>query len=224
MTSRTTRVPISSLASEGHMKTVFSQSSDPFATILAMRWRGVAFILLVVALAIAASEVRESYAASDEKLALPGVANFGRISAHVYRGAQPTVEAYPSLKAIGIDTVVRLSTGEEFIAGERERVESLGMQFVSLPWRAADVPTDAQVRAFLDLFRAQPAHTIFVHCREGADRTGVMIALYRIAIDRFTAEQAVAEMKAFHYRYFFHPHLQDYVEAFPTFALTGQNQ
>jgi protein tyrosine/serine phosphatase len=206
------------------MKTVFSQSSELFGTMLAMRWRGIAFMFVVVVLAIAASEVRESYAASDEKLALPGVANFGRISAHVYRGAQPTVDAYPSLKAIGIDTVVRLSTGEEFIAGERERVESLGMQFVSLPWRAADVPTDAQVRAFLDLFRAQPAHTIFVHCREGADRTGVMIALYRIAIDGFTAEQAVAEMKAFHYRYFFHPHLQDYVEAFPTFALTGQNQ
>ena len=52
---------------------------------------------------------------------------------------------------------MRLSTGEEFIAGERERVEALGMQFVSLPWRAADVPTEAQVRTFLDLFRGQPA-------------------------------------------------------------------
>ena len=48
-------------------------------------------MLLVLALAIAASEVRRSYAASDEKLALPGVANFGRLGAHVYRGAQPRV-------------------------------------------------------------------------------------------------------------------------------------
>ena len=46
-------------------------------------------MLLILALAIAASEVRESYAASDEKLALPGVANFGRIGAHVYREPSP---------------------------------------------------------------------------------------------------------------------------------------
>lgn len=172
-------------------------------------------VLLSLALAISASELRESYAASDEKLVLAGVANFGRLSAHVYRGAQPQIEAYPSLKAIGIETVVRLSTGDEFIAGERERVEALGMRFVSLPWRTADVPTPGQIDEFLALFRDRPARTVFVHCREGVDRTGVMIALYRIAIDHFTTEQAVAEMKAFHYRYFFHPHLQDFVEAFP---------
>lgn len=179
---------------------------------------------MVAVSAIAASELRQSYAASNEKMTLPGVANFGRLSTHVYRGAQPQVAAYPSLKALGIDTVVRLSTGEEFIDGERGHVESLGMRFVSLPWRAADLPTDDQVRAFLDLFRQDPARTIFVHCREGADRTGVMMAIYRIAIDHFTTEQAVAEMKAFHYRYLFHPHLQTYVEAFPTAQLLGQPQ
>lgn len=177
-------------------------------------WGGVCSVLFVAGLAISASELRESYAAADEKLTVPGIANVGRLNTHLYRGAQPTIAAYTSLKALGIDTVVRLSTGEEFIAGEREHVESLGMRFVSLPWRAADVPSDEQVQAFLDLFREQPSHTIFVHCREGVDRTGVMIALYRIAVDHFTADQAVAEMKAFHYRYIFHPHLEAYVEAF----------
>jgi protein tyrosine/serine phosphatase len=96
------------------------------------------------------------------------------------------------------------------------------MRFVSLPWRTSDVPTDEQVQTFLDLFHEQPAHTIFVHCREGVDRTGVMMALYRIAIDHFTIAQALAEMKAFHYHYLFHPHLQDYVEAFPRLALGGE--
>jgi len=181
-------------------------------------------VLLVPILVIATSELRDSFAASDEKITLPGVANFGRLNEHVYRGAQPEVAAYPSLKALGVDTVVRLSTGEEFIAGEREHVEALGMRFVSLPWRAADLPTDEQVRTFLDLFHQQPARTIFVHCREGVDRTGVMMALYRIAIDHFTTEQAIAEMKAFHYRYLFHPHLQTYVEAFPRLGLLGQPQ
>ena len=83
---------------------------------------------------------------------------------------------------------------------------------MSLPWRAAEVPTPGQVAAFLGLFRDEPAPTVFVHCRKGMDRTGVMIALYRIAIDHFTTDRAVAEMKAFHYHYLFHPHLQRFVE------------
>lgn len=181
-------------------------------------WRWAGPFLLVAGFTLATSELRDAYASADEKLTVPGIANFGRMNAHLYRGAQPEIAAYPSLKAFGIDTVVRLSTGEEFIAGEREHVESLGMRFVSLPWRAAGVPSDEEVQAFLDLFREQPSHTIFVHCREGVDRTGVMIALYRIAIDRFTADRAVAEMKAFHYRYLFHPHLEEYVEAFSRLA------
>lgn len=183
--------------------------------------RGPSFrLLLAVAVVgglvtVAASEVFQTLAASDEKLTLDGVANFGRLTPHFYRGAQPRVDAYPSLLRYGIDTVVRLSTGEEFIEGERGHVEGLGMRFVSLPWRAADTPTTGQVAAFLDLFREEPARTIFVHCREGVDRTGVMVAIYRIAVDHFTTEQAIAEMKAFHYRYLFHPHLETYVEAFP---------
>jgi len=181
-------------------------------------WRAAGSLLIVAGFALATAELLDTYASTDEKLTVPGIANFGRMNAHLYRGAQPEVAAYPSLKAFGIDTVVRLSTGEEFIAGEREHVESLGMRFISLPWRADGVPTDEQVHAFLDLFQQDSARTIFVHCREGVDRTGVMIALYRIAIDHFTAEQAVAEMKAFHYRYLFHPHLEEYVEAFSRLA------
>src|SRR5262245_29667671 len=177
-------------------------------------WRVGACLLVVVVLVIGASEVRDAFAALDEKLTLTGVPNFGRVNTHLYRGAQPEIAGYAALKGLGIDTVVRLSTGEEYIAAEREHVEALGMEFVSLPWRASDVPTNEQIQAFLDLVRQQPPRTIFVHCRKGIDRTGVMLAIYRIAIDHFTADRHIADMKAFHYRYLFHPHLQTYIEAF----------
>jgi len=178
------------------------------------RWRWLAAGVLALVALVGANEVRDAYASADEKLSLRGVANFGRLSAHFYRGAQPAVEAYSSLKAMGIDTIVRLSTGEEFIAGERERVEALGMQFVSLPWRVADAPTPDQIVAFLTLLRDHPDRTVFVHCREGVDRTGVMVALYRVALDHWPVDRALAEMKAFHYRYLLHPHLQQFVEDF----------
>lgn len=177
-------------------------------------WLSIGSAILALGVVVAASEIRDSLAFADEKIDLDGVENFGRLNQHVYRGAQPRIDAYASLRAMGIDTVVRLSTGEEFIAGEKERVEALGMRFISIPWRAADTPTAEQVSTFLNLFREQPTHTIFVHCREGVDRTGVMMALYRIAIDHFSVDRAIDEMKAFHYRYIFHPHLEEYVTAF----------
>jgi tyrosine-protein phosphatase SIW14 len=169
---------------------------------------------LFAALALAAAFVPPA-APRGEQLAVPGIANFGRVDPHLYRGAQPEVTAYPALKALGIDTVVRFSTGEIYIEGERRHVEGLGMHFVSLPWRASDDPTTAQVAAFLTLVTRHREATVFVHCREGADRTGVMVAIYRIAIDHWTPARAVTEMKAFHYYYLFHPHLQRYVESFP---------
>lgn len=75
--------------------------------------------------------------------------------------------------------------------------------------------THEQVVAFLTLLRDNPDKTIFVHYYRGADRTGVMVALYRITFDHWTTDQAIEEMEAFRYRYLFLPHLQHFVEAFP---------
>jgi protein tyrosine/serine phosphatase len=152
----------------------------------------------------------------EEKLTLGGVNNFGRMNDHLYRGAQPTSAGFARLRAMGIETVVRLSLGEEGSAAERAVVEALGMRFVSLPWSSVHDPNADQVVAFLTLIKEDPDRRIFVHCKAGADRTGVFVALYRIAFDHWTPARAIDEMKAFHYRWVFLPHLQAYVERFPS--------
>ena len=122
----------------------------------------------------------------------------------------------PALRAMGIETVVRLSMGEEGSMAERAIVEPLGMRFVNLPWSSVHDPNADQVVAFLTLMKEDPNGKIFVHCKAGADRTGVFVALYRIAFDHWTPARAIDEMKAFHYRWVFLPHLQAYVERFPS--------
>src|SRR5260221_5734548 len=107
---------------------------------------------------------------------------------------------------MGIETVVRLSLGEEGSAAERAVVESLGMRHVNLPWSSVHDPNADQVVAFLTLMKENPDRKIFVHCKAGADRTGVFVALYRIAIDHWTPARAIDEMKAVHYRLEFLPH------------------
>jgi protein tyrosine/serine phosphatase len=165
---------------------------------------------------VGGQELRWSASHREEKLALAGVSNFGRVNARLYRGAQPTSPGFARLRAMGIETVVRLSLGEEGGTAERSVVESLGMRFVNLPWSSVHDPNADQVVAFLTLMKEDPDRKVFVHCKAGADRTGVFVALYRIAFDHWTAERAIDEMKAFHYRWVFLPHLQAYVERFPS--------
>jgi tyrosine-protein phosphatase SIW14 len=91
------------------------------------------------------------------------------------------------------------------------------MKYMGIPWSANHEPSSAQIVEFLDLVRPNPnTHTkIFVHCRRGADRTGVMIAAYRIAVEHRRVGEAVSEMRQFHYGWFFRPQLRRYIESLP---------
>jgi protein tyrosine/serine phosphatase len=144
-----------------------------------------------------------------------GIANFGQVSPTLFRGGQPSAEGYRELKQMGVELVVsfRHEKGENSL--ERREVEAQGMRFVSLPWHAWDVPADEDVRRFLGLITTSPNTKVFVHCQQGRDRTGTMVALYRVAVDHWCPGSAVTEMKAYHYHHFFFPQLETYVENFP---------
>ena len=150
----------------------------------------------------------------NEKLALSGVPNFGRITPRLYRGGQPSEDGIAGLRALGVNTIISFTLGEEGARAEAAQAARLGMNYVSLPWSTEDVPDPEQVHVFLDYLRDHPELTVFVHCKAGADRTGVMIALARMTLDRWPAQKAVDEMNAFHYHFLFLPHLQRFVERF----------
>ncbi len=153
---------------------------------------------------------------SAEKINLQGIANAARVNSMLYRGAQPRLEALPELKKLGIGVIVDFRDDANSIEWEKKGVESQGMTFVSIPWSASKNPSREKVAAFFSTLNDNTGKKIFVHCERGADRTGTMIALYRIAYDHWTPDQAVAEMNAFHYWNHLFPNLERYVEAFPT--------
>jgi protein tyrosine/serine phosphatase len=156
-----------------------------------------------------------------QRLALGGVPNFGRVTPTLYRGGQPTAEGLQELKKLGIEIVVNFRNEPEKIAAERRDAEALGLRYVSIPWSSWRLPDDAQVVQFLELLRTSPDKKVFVHCHHGADRTGVMVAAFRMALERWTAPQALTEMGEFHFHRFWYPHLKSYVEDFPRQLLTN---
>jgi protein tyrosine phosphatase (PTP) superfamily phosphohydrolase (DUF442 family) len=151
-----------------------------------------------------------------EKIHISGVSDAGKVSDFLYRGGQPNEEGIQQLKKLGIDTIVDLR-GERRSVREEEskRAEALGIHLVNIPGNGWSPPTDEQVAQFFSLVGGQSKKRIYIHCWFGSDRTGVFIALYRIAFDGWTPDQALVEMHDFHFKGFWHPAMTSYVRDFP---------
>ena len=127
-----------------------------------------------------------------------GIENAARIADGVYRGAQPDAAGLKALKEKGFRTVVNFRTGHS----EKAAAEALGLAVVEIPIEAAmesEPPTDEQIRRFFEVVLDPGRRPVFFHCAVGKDRTGTMAALYRIEVDGWANEDAVAEMRHFGY-------------------------
>lgn len=182
--------------------------------LLLMMASSLAFAACVSAAPDTASAVHP--AASSQKLHIAGIRDAGEVDGFMYRGAQPKDKALEELKKLGVETIVDLRAERRgLIKKEREHAEALGMQFVNIPGNGWSNPTDEQVTQFFDLLQQAPGRRIFLHCWLGGDRAGVLIAAYRIAFDGWNAEQAIHEMRQYHFNAFWHPNMTRYVRDFP---------
>jgi protein tyrosine/serine phosphatase len=122
-----------------------------------------------------------------------GVPNFHQVSQTVYRGAQPSKEGFQSLANLGVKTIIDLRGGEGRSRDEEKMVEAAGMRYIALPLSGYAAPSDQQVTKLLGLLNDSSAGPVFVHCRRGADRTGTIIACYRISHDHWDNAKALTE-------------------------------
>ncbi len=125
-----------------------------------------------------------------------GVGNFQKVSDHVYRGAQPSDEGFRSLAKLGIATVVDLQPyGDERALAEEKAVKADGMQYINLGMHGMETPSDATVAKVLAILESTQSGPVFVHCHRGADRTGGIIAVYRIEHDHWDNAKALKEAR-----------------------------
>jgi tyrosine-protein phosphatase SIW14 len=130
---------------------------------------------------------------SERLFGLPGLAVVGRVAPGIFRGAQPEAEGYATLKAMGVRTVINVRQRH----GEREAVEAAGMRYVEIPISFLTKADPAAVRKALSVMTDPANQPVFVHCSVGMDRSGVVVAVYRMEVDGWSKAEAVAEMESF---------------------------
>ncbi len=178
-----------------------------------MRSNATRFHLRAAALLAVLSMASPAFAGAGETSSIH-IANFGRVSSTYYRGAQPRNDDYSALAALGVKTVINL-TSDDTDHNEQAMVARAGMKYVQIPMTTHRPPTDAELDAFLKLVNDPASQPVYVHCVGGRHRTGVMTAVYRMSQDGWTAEQAFREMKQYRFGAdFLHPEFKQFVYAF----------
>jgi uncharacterized protein (TIGR01244 family) len=118
-----------------------------------------------------------------------GAPNLHQVSERLYRSAQPEPHGFPELAKLGIRTVVNLRSAHT----DEAWLDGTGLRYEAIPMTASSVsPQD--VERFLEIVTDPGRGPVLVHCQHGADRTGTLCAAYRMVVEGWTADEAIAEM------------------------------
>lgn len=137
---------------------------------------------------------------SERIFGLKGLTNVGRVAPHIYRGAEPLLEGYTTLKKMGIRTVINLRT----TSSEKQAVEAAGMRSVEVPLSVLNDINPKTVNEVIQIMKDPANQPIFLHCRQGQDRTGIIVAAYRMKVDGWSLADAEAEMQSFGFNDIWH--------------------
>jgi protein tyrosine/serine phosphatase len=155
-----------------------------------MKKTGIIILTVLISLvftAAAAQEQRPSKWAQPVKI--DGVQNLFKVSDTLYRSEQPTAEGFKNLRKLGIKTVVNLRTFHT----DSSLLKGSGLEYEHIYMKSWHAENEDAVK-FLKIVTDPKKTPVLVHCQHGADRTGTMCAVYRMAVQGWTKEEALKEM------------------------------
>jgi protein tyrosine/serine phosphatase len=143
-------------------------------------------LFLSVAALLPAADRDAKWATKLDQIGLP---NLHRVTTNLYRCAQPTTDGLKAAEKLGIKTVICLRA----FHSDKDEIESTQLKTERIrfnTWHAEE----EDVLRFLKLVTSTNSGPFLIHCQHGADRTGTMIAIYRMAVEGWKKQDAIKEM------------------------------
>lgn len=128
------------------------------------------------------------------------ILRFFQVSPTVYRGSQPVADAdFEMLRSHGVTTLISMNDSKKWRDYEKAKAEEFGMQYLWFPISSFWTPSKAKVKPALQAMIEPKNGTVFVHCQQGKDRTGMMVGFYRVYVEGWTPKDAREEMAKFNF-------------------------
>jgi protein tyrosine/serine phosphatase len=138
---------------------------------------------------------------------------FQQVTDRLYRGGQPRDGGLRRLRELGIDTILNLRGTSKTTRAEGAEARSLGFNYFNIPLPNWGRPQDERVRRALLIMAAPQNGRVFVHCKDGVDRTGTIVALHRITHQGWKTSDALAEAEDHgmrRYQFWMRDYVDDY--------------
>ena len=137
--------------------------------------------------------VLSSTASAQDATAYSELPRFQQVSEKLYRGGQPHAGGLARLRELGINTIINLRGTSKTTKAEEAEARALGFNYFNVALPNWGRPQDTRVERILALIAAPENGKVLVHCKEGVDRTGMIVAIYRMTHEGVNGTEALLE-------------------------------
>lgn len=160
---------------------------------------GILTLIVAANLSPALAANPKGYSGKATRYEAPPIDEFHQVTKDIFRGARPEEAGLRALTGMKIKTIINLDD-DRYANGQEKRIAaSLGLRYIERPMSGFFAPTDRQVDEILSQVNNPDNYPVFVHCRFGQDRTGLIFGLYRVLLQNWTPEKAYNEMLQYNF-------------------------
>jgi uncharacterized protein (TIGR01244 family) len=127
----------------------------------------------------------------------PKIHNLHKVNDHLYRAGQPRAGDIKKLAEMGIKTIINLRGANQSTKAAEAEARRAGLAYFNIPMRGLGRPSNEEIERVFAIINAPENWPVLIHCKRGSDRTGTVVALYRIEHDGWSARDAIAEAERF---------------------------
>ena len=137
--------------------------------------------------------VLSSVAFAQNATANAELPRFQQVNEKLYRSGQPRAGGLARLRELGINTIINLRGASKTTRAEETEARALGFKYFNVALPNWGRPKDTRVERIIALIAAPENGKVLVHCKDGVDRTGMIVAIYRMTHDGLSGHAALVE-------------------------------